>query len=333
VPHPPTRHGLEIKDDLAEVGRSIIDLTTDSILDNATAKMKSTAILILTCIGLAPFAHGTVRKFIQISDIHYDPTYVEGGNQQKMCHKTLEDDGDDDGASKYGSYTCDSPKLLVESAFLAMKKWVPDPDFILWTGDNSAHDDSIAQKDVMSNLRFVTRKLDTIYPGIPVIPVLGNHDSAPADYFPDSKNASTKNTTYSDYITDGSFGHWLDPEKGPATEFKECGFYAFKKPNYDGNVTQTFIVLNTALYYNNGALDRVSYPLDPCGQFDWLRQTLDDCKPSERVFIVAHVPPGYFEHNATEPMFSNENYTRAYLDIVTQKDNAKKVRFYILLSS
>ena len=39
-------------------------------------------------------------------------------------------------ASKYGSYKCDSPKILVESAFKAMKNLVPDPEFILWTGDS-----------------------------------------------------------------------------------------------------------------------------------------------------------------------------------------------------
>ena len=40
-------------------------------------------------------------------------------------------------ASKYGSYKCDSPKILVESAFKAMKNLVPDPEFILWTGDSA----------------------------------------------------------------------------------------------------------------------------------------------------------------------------------------------------
>ena len=39
-------------------------------------------------------------------------------------------------ASKYGSYKCDSPRILVESAFKAMKTLVPDPEFILWTGDS-----------------------------------------------------------------------------------------------------------------------------------------------------------------------------------------------------
>ena len=42
---------------------------------------------------------------------------------------------------------------------------------------------------------------------------------------------------------------------------------------------------------------------------------------------MAHVPPGYFEHRPTEPFFSNEHYTKKYMDIITNKDNAKKVSY------
>ena len=103
-------------------------------------------------------------------------------------------------ASKYGSYRCDSPKILVESAFKAMKKHVPNPEFILWTGDSSAHNKNLTQLNttgVMSNLKFVVTRLHDYYPGVPVVPVLGNHDLAPADYFPDSHNKSTQPKAYS----------------------------------------------------------------------------------------------------------------------------------------
>ncbi len=96
-----------------------------------------------------------LRRFLQISDIHLDVKYLEGGNVKKpnMCRTTP------GSASKFGSYSCDSPRILVESAFLAMKKQISDPEFILWTGDSSAHDETLNTSDVMSNLRFVTQKL------------------------------------------------------------------------------------------------------------------------------------------------------------------------------
>ena len=155
-----------------------------------------------------------------------------------------------------------------------------------------------------------------------------NHDSAPKDHFPESNQTYL---AYEDYITDGSFGDLLDVESQAVESFKKCGYYVLKNKTYAVNVTQTFIVLNTALYYHNSALNESNLPPDPCGQFEWLQETLTGCKPTEKVFIVAHVPPGYFEHYAVEPMFMNENYTNKFMDIVTDKDNAKKVRVDNLL--
>ena len=81
-----------------------------------------------------------------------------------------------------------------------MKKYVPNPEFILWTGDSSAHNDNLTQLNttgVMSNLKFVVTRLHDYYPSVPVVPVLGNHDSAPKDNFPDSHNKSTQPKAYS----------------------------------------------------------------------------------------------------------------------------------------
>ncbi len=158
-----------------------------------------------------------------------------------------------------------------------------------------------------------------------MIPVLGNHDSAPSDYFPDSQNKSTPKLSYTDYITEGSFGDLLTSRSSPAEKFKECGYYVLRNTSYDSNVTQTFIVLNTALYYHNKAIDPIDFPADPCGQLSWLNATLSESKPKERIFIVAHVPPGYFEWHATQPMFSHEHYTKRFMDIVTDKQNAAKI--------
>ena len=62
-------------------------------------------------------------------------------------------------ASKYGSYKCDSPKILVESAFKAMKNLVPDPEFILWTGDSDPK--SIIPFENSNFLNFSTSKYFT----------------------------------------------------------------------------------------------------------------------------------------------------------------------------
>ena len=64
-------------------------------------------------------------------------------------------------------------------------------------GDSSAHDETLNQTDIMSNLKFVVQRLHEYFPGVPVVPTLGNHDSAPKDFFPDSTNKSTPAKAYS----------------------------------------------------------------------------------------------------------------------------------------
>ena len=274
-------------------------------------------------------ASASNRTFLHLSDIHVDFEYTENGAIDNHCHKPTAEGSN---VSRYGSYHCDPPKILVESAFEAMKKFVKNPDFILWTGDNSPHVDTLKTKDVMKHLSYVTKKLYQLYPGIPVIPVLGNHDSAPKDFFPYPDGENYTSDYYNNYLTDGSFGDFLPVGSDASEEFKKCGYYVKRNKTLYANITQTFIVLNTALYYNNAALPP-PFPDDPCGQLDWLEKTLSECKPkNENVFIMAHVPPGYFAgKNVSFPMFLDDKYTSKFLDIVTKKENADKVKIAMIV--
>ena len=70
-----------------------------------------------------------------------------------------------------------------------------------------------------------------------------------------------------------------------------CGYYAVRNGTlYGSNITQTFLVLNTNLYHpkNLKNVDKV----DPCNQLQWLDEQLRKSTGDERVFIVAHIPPG-----------------------------------------
>lgn len=269
----------------------------------------------------------SVRKFAQISDIHLDIEYRAGGDVLDSCHKTnitlSEAEG---GASKYGDFKCDSPKKLVLSAINYLKTKLPDPDFILWTGDSSPHwknDNERKWREVYSNLKWITRALHQKFPNTTIIPALGNHDSHPADFFPDpSINATLSKRIYSGYIEQGSLGDLLRDYPDAKNSFKRCGFYAIRKQNYTENVTQTFLVLNTNLYYSNKAKN---YEADPCGQFKWLREELQNSKENERVFIVGHVPPGYFELHPEKPFFTNDAHTKSFTQIVSEKKAAQKI--------
>ena len=144
-------------------------------------------LLVLFCLTFV--AAGKVRKFIQVSDFHYDELYSQGSPTNNSCHfdGRYGSGSDSTEAGRMGDFQCDSPKQLVKSAIQAMHKVLPDPDFILWTGDNSPHDGAGA-RNVTRNLKFISKWIYQVFGSrVKVIPVLGNHDSDPKDTFEDMK--------------------------------------------------------------------------------------------------------------------------------------------------
>ena len=66
-----------------------------------------------------------VRKFIQVSDFHYDERYEAGAQVKgKFCHSsdTKVTNASDPVAGKYGDFRCDAPSVLVKSAIEAMHR-------------------------------------------------------------------------------------------------------------------------------------------------------------------------------------------------------------------
>ena len=70
---------------------------------------------------------------LALGDIHFDPDYIPGTNincgYPICCHGGTGD------AAPFGSYGCDAPLTLLHSAFTTMAKILPDPDYIIFTGD------------------------------------------------------------------------------------------------------------------------------------------------------------------------------------------------------
>lgn len=57
------------------------------------------------------------------------------------------------------------------------------PDIILWTGDSSSHDlFNMKASDVRNTISNLTSLISLNFPGVPVIPALGNHDFHPPNY-------------------------------------------------------------------------------------------------------------------------------------------------------
>ncbi|RXG71911.1 Acid sphingomyelinase-like phosphodiesterase 3b [Armadillidium vulgare] len=80
----------------------------------------------------------------------------------------------------FGNYLCDAPYALVRSALQALKNIEPYPDFIVWTGDNAPHTRKVDFPVIFKTLSNITEELKSLFnSNIPILPVLGNHDTYP----------------------------------------------------------------------------------------------------------------------------------------------------------
>jgi len=279
----------------------------------------------LALVSLFPSA--LAGNFWHISDLHLDYLYSKGGNVSDWCHKgkSEEEGTSGPGAGPAGEYSCDSPKTLVLSALQAMHKFQPKPDFIIWTGDSAPHwrDPS---PYIMNVTKSVFRHLDSLFPDVPVVAALGNHDASPPDQFPVVPDGENKTDEYYTALwQQGAFGDHIQ-EDGRET-FQRCGFYSKVLKLAEANLRM--IVLNTNIYYS----DNFTEGSDPCGQLEWLNTTLSET--SEPVFIVAHVPPGGFERghgeegmkiNFNSPKEHAHDINQRFVQILTEQRNAKKIQ-------
>ena len=130
-------------------------------------------------------------KILHVTDTHWDPLYKEGtlaNCDDFLCCR--EDSGEvfdeDDRAGHWGDpRKCDTPLRTIEAMYRSIRTQHPDIDWIYWTGDLPAHD--IWKQTKHSNehiIRGTARQLLKHFPGVPVYPALGNHESVPVDMFP-----------------------------------------------------------------------------------------------------------------------------------------------------
>jgi len=290
--------------------------------------------LIIITITLNSRCNG--GQFWHISDLHLDYFYESGGNISNWCHENNVDSVAVDAVSTVGpagNYHCDSPYPLVLSALQAMQSFSPNPDFIVWTGDSSPHwrDPSPPDDEYILNVtKRVFTKLDQLFPNVPVVPALGNHDASPPDQFPQPTEEENSPAYYKNLWKKGAFGDHIQPV-GKET-FEKCGYFIkMIKSKVDGGLDLKFIVLNTNIYYS----DKLTSGEDPCDQISWLNQTLigtDETK--EKVFIVSHVPPGSFElspgHiNFNSPEDHASEIHRKFIGLVSQEDIARKISAHL----
>uniref|UniRef100_A0A8C0B7T3 Sphingomyelin phosphodiesterase acid like 3B n=1 Tax=Buteo japonicus TaxID=224669 RepID=A0A8C0B7T3_9AVES len=101
-------------------------------------------------------------------------------------------------------------------------------------------------------------------------------------------------------------------------------FYSEKLPS--PRTRGRMVVLNTNLYYDKN--NETAGEEDPGGQFQWLEETLTNAsRADEMVYIVGHVPPGFFEKKRGMPWFRS-GFNERYLKIVQKHHRVIAAQFF-----
>ncbi|KYR02711.1 metallophosphoesterase domain-containing protein [Tieghemostelium lacteum] len=222
-----------------------------------------------------------------ITDTHFDFSYQPGGDPDDMCriyksshHKGEDHDKDTQSASPVGNYRCDTSYQLLISAFEEMAKIEPNPDFIIWTGDDVPHLDNseLNQSLIIQSIVNMTDLIQYYFPGVRVFPSIGNHDSYPQHQIAVGPNWLLNQVAeiWSPFLSNDS----LETVKvgGYYSELFEPGL--------------RIVSLNTVFYYTQNK--QCTNQSDPAGQLAWLNETLSMARQNqEKVLVIAHVAPGY----------------------------------------
>ncbi|KAK4010699.1 sphingomyelin phosphodiesterase [Daphnia magna] len=232
-------------------------------------------------------------KVLHLADIHYDPEYLAGANAMcgdPLCCRATSGEvvNATDAAGYWGDYrSCDMPWYLIEDAVSQMATRHPDVGYIIWTGDLTPHDVWSTAKE--ENIYIIDRLMTLItqyFPGVPVYPTLGNHESHPVNTFsPPEITDPELSTSWLYDEADRQWARWLPAEVSSTIRYG--GFYtALVQPGLrivSMNMNYCY-TLNYWTYYKSQ---------DPASSLLWLNQILEEAELNgEKVHILSHIPPG-----------------------------------------
>ncbi|XP_073759210.1 acid sphingomyelinase-like phosphodiesterase 3b isoform X2 [Callorhinus ursinus] len=273
--------------------------------------------LLKLLLFLAPWGvtRAEAGKFWHISDLHLDPDYKVSEDPLQVCPSAGSQPVPS--AGPWGDYLCDSPWVLINSSIYAMKVIEPEPDFILWTGDDTPHvpNERLGEAAVLGIVERLTGLIREVFPDTKVYAALGNHDFHPKNQFP-----AGSNNIY-DRVAE-LWRPWLSNES--IALFKEGAFYSEKLPGLSG--AGRIVVLNTNLYYSSN--EQTAGMADPAQQFRWLEDVLTRASQAkEMVYIIGHVPPGFFEKTRNKAWF-REGFNEEYLKVVRKHHRVIAGQFF-----
>ncbi|XP_068626319.1 sphingomyelin phosphodiesterase [Battus philenor] len=242
----------------------------------------------------APIEKAPTFKVLQISDTHFDPYYAEGANaecNEPLCCRASSGPArtPSGGAGRWGDYRkCDTPKRTIDHMLKHIADTHPDIDYILWTGDLPPHDVwNQTKEENLKVLQETVAQMSDMFPGVPIFPALGNHESSPVNSFPPPYiSSSESNIAWLYNELDAQWRRWLPA--GVSHTVRRGAFYSvLVRPGF------RIISLNMN-YCNNKNWWLLLNSTDPATELQWLIYELQSAEFSgEKVHIIGHIPPGH----------------------------------------
>jgi len=200
--------------------------------------------------------------------------------------------------SKWGSTTCDTSPLLLEKSLEWISDNIDNIDFIINTGDSADH--HVAFQTLHGNINtinLVQEYFEKLFPTIPIINVLGNHDTYPIDQtFPLLNN-------YIYY----QIGHkWKTP-----TTFYSGGYYNHMLKHL------CLLITNTLHFDDNNIYSKLFPNKDYDDQLNWIEKEIKYCgDKGKKIWLLNHEPPG------------KNKFSKKFFDLIYRNKNNIIHQFY-----
>ena len=264
-------------------------------------------------------------QVIHMSDFHLDAYYNSRISIKCRCHwkpeSTCNAINSTSSSGKFGSFGCDSPSELIQSALKAaveVSKGNKDLLPIIVSGDytrHATHDYSNPSRLVLEAFVNVSKWMKA-YGFKTIIPVYGNDDFAKNYYFNVSKDCKDQTllASTSKEIIKLLPNYFHDDTTDSADSTMSCyGYYHY---NIENGIR--VFSLNTILYsvkhHPEYTLNEID---DPGKQFQWMEQQLQKCSKDfscRAVWILGHIPPGR-EHCMGTASWK-DRYVSKYIEIL-----------------
>jgi sphingomyelin phosphodiesterase len=248
-------------------------------------------VVILGCVGYSEAKYvrdpSQVRFWI-LTDMHYDNEYAVGSEAEcgmpLCCHNfsTNASTPIKDPAGKWGNFKCDAPLVLVEGVLQEMATVEPNPDFIIWLGDNVKHDIWLQSRQENLEATFnCTQFIKKAFPETRVIPIFGNHEAYPTDQFAPPPGMTWLYSALAEYWKD-----WIPADD--LASFLYAGYYQTATDDGLRVVALNMMYCDPMNFYLQNETTK-----DPGNQLQWLTAVLTEAHAiGQKVLLIAHIPPG-----------------------------------------